>query len=259
MTSAFQVLQQGSIFTKLDLRSAYNLVSIREGDKWKTVFITPSGHYECLIMPFGLMNTPAVFQRYINEVLREAPDSVEDATQSAHVPVPTVEDSTQLAPAPVPVPSKVDPTRPDPVPVPDVRDAACLVTVPIIVDATCPDPVPVTSVRDAARPVPLPGCSSWLSCAPNGINIPLPVLVPVAMPVMYFVPVSVSVVLKILTSDFASVPVPISTAMPKTNVSPLLSSLVSVPAYCYSHATGPTFPILLLSLDLPQLLCLSIV
>ncbi|KAK1804838.1 hypothetical protein P4O66_003677 [Electrophorus voltai] len=72
MTLAFEALQQASIFTKLDLHSAYNLVRIREGDDWKTAFITPSGHYEYLIMPFGLMNAPAILQRYINEVLREA-------------------------------------------------------------------------------------------------------------------------------------------------------------------------------------------
>ncbi|KAI4900897.1 hypothetical protein NFI96_007222 [Prochilodus magdalenae] len=74
MNTAFEALQQASIFTKLDLRSAYNLIRIREGDEWKTAFITPSGHYEYLVMPFGLMNAPAVFQRYINEVLREALD-----------------------------------------------------------------------------------------------------------------------------------------------------------------------------------------
>ncbi|KAK1802005.1 hypothetical protein P4O66_022232 [Electrophorus voltai] len=61
MTSVFEVLQHASIFTKLDLRSAYNLVRIREGDEWKAAFITPSGHYEYLVMPFGLMNTIALF------------------------------------------------------------------------------------------------------------------------------------------------------------------------------------------------------
>ncbi|KAI4879275.1 hypothetical protein NFI96_004802 [Prochilodus magdalenae] len=72
MTTAFEALQQASIFTKLDLRSAYNLVRIRQGDEWKTAFITPTGHYEYLVMPFGLMNAPAVFQRLISEVLHEA-------------------------------------------------------------------------------------------------------------------------------------------------------------------------------------------
>ncbi|KAK1791373.1 hypothetical protein P4O66_013388 [Electrophorus voltai] len=74
MTSAFEVLQQASIFTKLNLHSAYNLVRLEEGDEWKTVFITPSGRYEYLVMPFGLKNAPAVFQLYINDVLREALD-----------------------------------------------------------------------------------------------------------------------------------------------------------------------------------------
>ncbi|KAK1805690.1 hypothetical protein P4O66_001933 [Electrophorus voltai] len=59
MTSAFETLQQASVFTKMDQCSAYNLVRIWEGDEWKMAFITPSGHY--LVMPFGLMNTPTVF------------------------------------------------------------------------------------------------------------------------------------------------------------------------------------------------------
>lgn len=71
MSSAFEQLQQAKIFTKLDLRNAYHLVRIREGDEWKTGFNTPSGHYEYLVMPFGLTNTPAVFQAMINDVLRE--------------------------------------------------------------------------------------------------------------------------------------------------------------------------------------------
>jgi len=69
MSSAFELLQSAKIFTKLDLRNAYHLVRIRKGDEWKTG--TQSGHYEYLVRPFGLCNAPAVFQVFVNEVLRE--------------------------------------------------------------------------------------------------------------------------------------------------------------------------------------------
>ncbi|KAK3548305.1 hypothetical protein QTP70_009572 [Hemibagrus guttatus] len=68
---ALEQLRGARVFTKLDLRSAYNLVRIHEGDEWKTAFHPTSGHYEYCVMPFGLTNAPAVFQALINGVFQD--------------------------------------------------------------------------------------------------------------------------------------------------------------------------------------------
>ncbi|KAL0152509.1 hypothetical protein M9458_052232 [Cirrhinus mrigala] len=68
---ALEQLRKATIYTKLDLRSAYNLIRIKEGDEWKTAFLTTRGHYEYQVMSYGLANAPAVFQSFINEILKE--------------------------------------------------------------------------------------------------------------------------------------------------------------------------------------------
>jgi hypothetical protein len=53
-------------FTKLNLRSAYNLVHIRGEDEWKNAFSTSTWHYDYRVMPYGLTNAPSVFKSFIN-------------------------------------------------------------------------------------------------------------------------------------------------------------------------------------------------
>jgi hypothetical protein len=64
-------LGRAKIHTKIDLRGAYNLVRIKEGDEWKMAFRTRYGHFEYNVMPFGLTNALAIFQHLMNDVFRK--------------------------------------------------------------------------------------------------------------------------------------------------------------------------------------------
>ena len=65
------VLEDGKLFTKMDIIWGYNNIHIKEGHEWKAAFLMPKGLFEPTVMYFGLCNLPGTFMRMMQTIFRD--------------------------------------------------------------------------------------------------------------------------------------------------------------------------------------------
>lgn len=68
-------LREARFFTKIDLKSSFNLIRMAKGHGWKTAFRCRYGLFEYTVMPFGLMNAPPTFQALMNHIFHDLLDA----------------------------------------------------------------------------------------------------------------------------------------------------------------------------------------